>query len=155
MQTRATALLSVLAMAGCGDGVTSLSSGRAGAMPPQQTVIMGQVIGLYDFRPISPGDSEQTSSEMPVAQARVDLYLVRLFPIEPGSDTMHVVPALVDSTTTNADGGFRFTARAGFYLLNATPPPGSRFGSTTSNCCSVVLSTDDGGVVRIWLYPLP
>jgi hypothetical protein len=68
---------------------------------------------------------------------------------------MHVQPTFVGSTATSADGGFQFTARAGFYLLDATPPPGSRFGSTTSNCCSVVLSTDDGGVVRIWLYPLP
>jgi hypothetical protein len=154
MQSRTTALLSVLAIAACGDGLTSLGSGRVGVESPQEAVITGQVIGLYDFRPI-PGDSDLTHSEMPIAQARVDLYLIRLLPIPPGSDTMHVQPAFVGSTTTSADGGFQFTVKAGFYLLNATPPPGSRFGSTTSTCCSVVLSTDDGGVVRIWLYPLP
>lgn len=148
------AALSVLASAACGDGLTSPGSGRAGTVTTQQAVIMGQVIGLYDFRPISPGDSEQTSSEKPIAQARVDLYLVRLLPIEPGTDTLHVVPELVGSTTTDSGGNFQLTARAGIYLLKAAAPEGSGFG-TTDTSGFVIVSTDEGGVVRICLFPLP
>jgi hypothetical protein len=148
------AALSVLASAACGDGGTSPIWGRAGAVTPPQSVIVGQVIGLYDFRPVAPGDSEQTSSQKPIAQARVDLYLVRLLPIEPGTDTLHVVPAFVATTTSDADGNFQFTTRAGIYLLEAAAPAGSGFG-TTANSGSVVQSTDDGGVIRIWLFPIP
>src|SRR5262245_59453599 len=154
MKSWTIATLSALASAACGDGLTSPIFGRAGAVTPQQSVIMGQVVGLYDFRPASPGDSEQTSSEMPIAQARVDLYLVRWLPIEPGTDTAHVVPAFVASTTTDSNGNFQFTARAGIYLLEAAAPAGSGFG-TTAGSGSVMLSTEESGVVHIWLYPVP
>lgn len=148
------AALGVLANAACGDGVTSPSSGRVGAATAQQAVIMGQVIGLYDFRPIAPGDSQQTSSEKPIAQARVDRYLVRLLPIEPGTDTVHVVPEFVGSTTTDSGGNFQFTGPAGIYLLKAAAPEGSGFGTTDASGF-VMVSTDEGGVVRICLFPIP